>query len=181
MSIEKYVAFLRGINVGGHHRVPMADLRDEMKKLKFQNVETILNSGNIVFDVKKGKLDDLESKIMTHLEEAFGFPIPTMLRRAETIIALLEHDPFKDSELTKDIRFYVSFLRDDSDIDIKFPWVSEDASYTILSKRDKMIASVLDIGVSKTPKAMEILEKFYKKDITTRNWNTIKRLEKKIY
>jgi len=48
---EKYVAFLRGINVGGHHKVPMADLRKELEKLGFENVMTLLNSGNIIFEV----------------------------------------------------------------------------------------------------------------------------------
>ncbi len=40
---EKYIAFLRGINVGGHHKVPMADLRKEMESLNLENVVTILN------------------------------------------------------------------------------------------------------------------------------------------
>lgn len=47
--MNRYVAFLRGINVSGHHKVPMADLRKEMEKLNFEKVITILNSGNIIF------------------------------------------------------------------------------------------------------------------------------------
>ena len=49
MGKEKYVGFLRGINVGGHHKVPMAELSKELKKLNFENVVTLLNSGNVVF------------------------------------------------------------------------------------------------------------------------------------
>ena len=47
---ETYVAFLRGINVGGHHKVPMQELRDRLPELGFANIQTILNTGNIIFD-----------------------------------------------------------------------------------------------------------------------------------
>ncbi|MGY8913954.1 MAG: DUF1697 domain-containing protein, partial [Flavobacteriales bacterium] len=52
MKIKKdfYIAFLRGINVGGHHKVPMAVLKTEFEKLGFKNIVTLLNSGNILFE-----------------------------------------------------------------------------------------------------------------------------------
>ena len=79
---EKYVAFLRGINVGGHHKVPMADLRKELEKLGFENVETLLNSGNIIFEAISNNEGNLEKKISAHLEKSFGFPIPTVIRKS---------------------------------------------------------------------------------------------------
>jgi uncharacterized protein (DUF1697 family) len=57
---KKYVAFLRGINVGGHHKVPMADLRKELGKLDFKNSVTLLNSGNIKFETIPDKLESLK-------------------------------------------------------------------------------------------------------------------------
>lgn len=178
---QKYVAFLRGINVGGHHKVPMAELRKEMEQLGYENVVTILNSGNLLFDGGGGRLDKLEKEIAEHLQQVFGFPVPTILRKAETIEALLSGDPFKGIELTKDKRFYVSFLRKDKEVDIQFPWTSTDHSFTITAKKNKTIISVLDLSKAKTPKAMEILEKlFQKENITTRNWKTLLRIEKKL-
>ena len=106
---EKHVAFLRGINVGGHHKVPMAELRKEMEKLNFENVVTLLNSGNIVFQNDNDDLASLEKKISEHLEKAFGFPIPTIIRKSKTIYGLLENNPFKDLILSKDMRLYVYF------------------------------------------------------------------------
>jgi len=81
MRKEKYVAFLRGINVGGHHKVPMADLRKELEKLGFENVETLLNSANIIFEAISDYEENLEKKISAHLEKSFGFPIPTIVRK----------------------------------------------------------------------------------------------------
>ena len=177
---QTYVAFLRGINVGGHHKVPMGTLREEMVKLDFDKVVTLLNSGNILFDSIPHDTENLEHRISEHLEQVFGFPVPTIVRKSETIHELLDINPFKDITLTKDIRLYVSFLKGKSKMDLKLPWTNEDGSYKIIAKSEDTILSVLDLSVSKTPKAMDILSRHYGPDITTRNCNTIKRLEKKL-
>ena len=179
-TMKKYIAFLRGINVGGHHKVPMADLRSELEKLGFENISTILNSGNIIFDAKSDDLETIERTTSLHLEAHFGFPIPTIVKKLEAIYDLFLSDPFKNITLTKDLRFYVSFLRNDVESDLKLPWASDDQAFRIIDIHDNSILSVLDISVTKTPKAMEVLEKSYGKNITTRNWNTIKRVAKKL-
>ncbi len=179
-SKAKYIAFLRGINVGGHHKVPMVDLRSKLEKLGFENVLTLLNSGNVIFDAISDTTEELEKTISKHLEKVFGFPIPTIVRKSETIYSLLDKAPFKDVLLTKDIRLYVSFLKKDIEANLQLPWTSDDNSFKIIDKIDKTVVSVLDVSVSKTPKAMEVVERYFGKDITTRNWNTIKRIEKKL-
>lgn len=178
--MNRYVAFLRGINVSGHHKVPMAELRKEMEKINFKKVVTLLNSGNVIFDSTSDDLESLEKTISTRLEKKFGFPIPTILRKAEMIYHLLKKDPFKDVILTKDIRLYVTFLQNDTETDLSLPWTSDDNSYKIIDKNNKTVLSVLDLSIAKTPKAMKAFESFFGKNITTRNWNTIKRIEKKL-
>ncbi|WP_109097100.1 DUF1697 domain-containing protein [Aquimarina sp. AU58] len=178
--MNRYVAFLRGINVSGHHKVPMADLRKEMEKLNFEKVITILNSGNIIFDSAKDDVKNLEKMVSDHIEKTFGFPIPTIIRKSETIYHLLDKDPFKDILLAKDIRLYVSFLKEDVKTDLLLPWTNDNNAFKIIDKIDKTIISVLDLSVTKTPKGMEALERYFGKQITTRNWNTIKRIEKKL-
>ena len=175
---EKFVAFLRGINVGGHHKVPMAELRKELEKLGCQNIVTLLNSGNIVFEAISSDLAVLEKTISEHLERSFGFPVPVIIRTSEIISSSIKEQPFKDVTLTKDIRLYVSFLREEIQTDLILPWTSTDKSFTIIDIKDKTIFSVLDLSISKTPKAMLSLERYFGKDITTRNWNTIERLGK---
>ena len=66
---ERYVAFLRGINVGGHHKVPMAELRLIMEELGFEKVITLLNSGNIIFDATTKYPEDLEKKSQRNLRK----------------------------------------------------------------------------------------------------------------
>jgi uncharacterized protein (DUF1697 family) len=178
--MKTYIIFLRGINVGGHHKVPMADLKTELQKLGFKNIITILNSGNIIFDYKQEDIASLEQTIAVHLEKVFNFPIPTIIRTAETIQQLLKQDPFSSIETTKDIRLYISFLKITVETNLEIPWQSEDQSYKILDYKNNNILSVLDLSKSKTTKAMTILERSFGKDITTRNWNTLLRIEKKL-
>lgn len=56
-NLERYAAFLRGINIGGNKKVPMADLKKMLEKIGFSNVQTILVSGNVVFDSAEKKLN----------------------------------------------------------------------------------------------------------------------------
>ncbi len=177
---ERYVAFLRGINVGGHHKVPMADLCKVLEKMNCKNVITLLNSGNVIFNVIAGNPESLEKMISVNLENTFGFPIPTIIRKSETILQLYKKAPFQDVKITKDIRLYVSFLKTNKHADLELPWASSDNSFKIIEIRNKIILSILNLSISKTPKAMVALEKFYGNDITTRNWKTIERIVKKL-
>lgn len=179
-ATEKYVAFLRGINVGGRHKLPMADLRKELQQLGFEQVTTLLNSGNVIFHASIADEEALEKMISEKLQEAFGFPVPTIIRKPETIDQLFKANPFKEVKITKDIRLYISFLKKDVRSDLELPWSSPDDSYKIIEKKEKNILSILDLSISKTPKAMDALEKFYGKGITTRNWKTIERIIKKL-
>jgi len=178
--LKKHIAFLRGINVGGHHKVPMAELRVALKKLGFENITTLLNSGNVIFNAKNCNTENLEELISKKLKQTFGFPIPTIVRNVETIQQLYNVAPFKDVIVHKDIRLYISFLKKDTQTELTLPWQSADNAFTIVAKNDKTILSILDLSVSKTPKAMHNLEKFYGKDITTRNWKTIERIANKL-
>jgi uncharacterized protein (DUF1697 family) len=179
-TTERYVAFLRGINVGGHHKVPMADLRNELEELGFGNVVTLLNSGNVLFDTISENPENFEERILENLQKRFGFAVPTIIRKSKTIQQLFDTAPFKDVTVTKDIRLYISFLKHNTPPDLQLPWTSPDNSFKIIGIMDKAILSILDLSISKTPEAMNVLEKFYGKDITTRNWKTIERIVKKL-
>src|SRR5690554_1259417 len=171
------VAFLRGINVGGHHKVPMAELKTTLVGMGFSNIKTLLNSGNVVFTAPARKIEVLEKQIAEVLEKQFGFPIPVLIRKMEDIQGLVARNPFKDIGVHKDIRLYVTFLKAAPKNSPNLPWVSPDGSYRILSLEDEILLSVLNVAKSKTTDAMVVLEKNYTKNITTRNWNTLLKLE----
>ncbi len=180
MKNVKYIAFLRGINIGGHKKVPMAELRNQMEKQGFRNVITLLNSGNVIFETETTVVGELEKTVADFLKHCFGFPVPVLIRKSEDLRKIQQHNPFGGVKITKDIRLYVSFLKQAPDADVLLPWMSEDRSFQILDVKEKMVFSVLDLSVSGTVKAMEILERFYGKEITTRNWNTVQKIINKL-
>jgi uncharacterized protein (DUF1697 family) len=107
---KRYIAFLRGINVGGHS-VKMERLRDIFVELGLQNVRSYINSGNIFFDTDRQDVDGLSAAIEQHLAEALGYNVATFLRTTDQLARILEQDPFHSIELTSDIRFCVVFTQ----------------------------------------------------------------------
>ncbi len=65
------------------------------------------------------------------------------------------------------------FFKDISAKTMDFPWTADDGSFQILSVKDRMVYSVLDVSQTKSTDAMNVLEKIFGKQITTRNWNTL--------
>ncbi len=171
-----YVAFLRGINVGGNKKVPMADLKKMMEKAGYENVKTLLNSGNVSFEAKKTSAKELEAL----LEKTFKFPVPVILRTKAELEKIAKANPFKGVTVTKDIRLYVTFLAEGAKKPgIKIPYVSPEKDFRILAASNSEIISVLDLSQGMgTVDAMGIVEKEWGKGVTTRNWNTVEKLLK---
>jgi len=177
MTVNTYVAFLRGINVGGHHTVPMAFLKKDLEKLGFSNINTILNSGNIIFD-SNSPFTALDFDLEIYFQKEFGFAVPVIVRNKENILDILKSTPFKNIEMNSQKRLYVSFLKEKSPATLEVPKVFENGSFMITGIANRSVYSVLDLSTSKTPKAMNVLEQLFGKNITTRSWNTIERIGK---
>jgi len=172
----KYVALLRGINVGGNKKVLMSDLKIALEKINLKNIKTILASGNIIFESENKNIDELQNDIAAAIEKAFGFPVPVLLRTFQDIDNIIEFDPFKGIKVTPQTRLYVTFLTEFPINKSAVKYISPDKSFKIISTYDKTIFSVLDLSVSNTPEAMDTIEKKYSKNVTTRNWNTITKI-----
>lgn len=177
---KQCVAFLRGINVGGHHKIPMKELTLAMEQWGYTQISTLLNSGNIIFHHRSIDSNQLEDELEKHLQITYGFPVPVIIRDSCELMALLALDPFNQIELTKDLRFYVSFLKHRPSIHFDLPWESGDSSFRIINIVDKAVISFLDVSKITTPNSMIILEKAFGKEITTRNWNTIIKIADKL-
>lgn len=91
--MSRLVAFLGGINVGGH-RVTMDRLRGQFSDLGFSDVETFIASGNVLFTTSDkatiAATSKIEARIEAHLHEHFGWPVPTFVRHSSEVIAILD-------------------------------------------------------------------------------------------
>jgi uncharacterized protein (DUF1697 family) len=89
----KYVALLRGINVGGNNKVPMADLKKSFEKAGFRNISTYINSGNVLFESDEEDPSLLVWKCRSFLEQDFGFSINLSIISAVSLRESLENAP----------------------------------------------------------------------------------------
>ena len=105
---ERYVAFLRAINVGGHI-VKMDELRRLFEALRFANVETFIASGNVIFD-SSADAQKLERQIEAHLEKSLGYAVSTFLRTTAELQAVAAAQPFPSKRRTDDSTLYIGFL-----------------------------------------------------------------------
>lgn len=177
--MPKYIALLRGINVGGNKKIKMEALRKQLATLGFENIKTVLASGNVVFDAKTKSTAKLVKQIEELIEKEYGFGVPTIIVPALEMEELKKSEPFKDIEVTKETRLYVSFLPEKPDTDLILPYKVEDSTYEILAIYGRVIASVLILqGNARTIDAMAVLDKEFGKNITTRNWNTVEKILK---
>jgi uncharacterized protein (DUF1697 family) len=85
--MQRYVAFLRGMNLG-KRRLPMTRLKALFEELRFDGVETFIASGNVIFSSKVTDTAMLEARIAKHLKTSLGYSVDTFLRTADEIAAL---------------------------------------------------------------------------------------------
>ncbi len=175
----KYAAFLRGINVGGNKPVSMQKLKKTFDSMQFKDVQTLLASGNVLFEAPPIDAIALEQKIEEKLKETFGQDISVLIRTMEELEHLSNSRPFKGIDVTPKTRLYITFFSDKPKGSLKIPFTSPDKSYTILRVSGREVCSVLILSSnSRTVDLMKVLEKEFGGRITTRNWNTIVRLLK---
>jgi uncharacterized protein (DUF1697 family) len=155
-----YVAFLRGINVGGHKIVKMDALKRAFEKAGMKKVQTLLASGNVLFESAEEDAEALCGKIEAGLEKSLGHPVGVVLRTIRQIEKLEKAAPFKGVTITPATRLWVTLLKK------KTKGRSE--VFTVFQVTE------LRAGMD----AMDKLDKAYGKTITTRSWNTIGRILK---
>jgi uncharacterized protein (DUF1697 family) len=171
----RYVAFLRGINIG-KRRVKNDALGTVFTDLGFENVKVLIASGNVLFDAEQQDELKLTKRVEDALGEALGFDVSVMLRSIPELRAMLDHDPFAGIEVTKQTRLYVTLLAEKTTSTLKLPSASDDGRFRILSRSDREVYSVLTLEEgARTVDLMAVLEKEYGKGVTTRNWNTIQK------
>lgn len=89
----KYIALLRGINVGGKNKISMSDLKECFENAGFQNTRTYINSGNVIFESVDPSIINLRKYCEEILENKFGFPIGLALVDVDAYEEALEHVP----------------------------------------------------------------------------------------
>lgn len=93
-----HISLLRGINVGGHKKIRMTDLKVVYESLAFANVTTYVQSGNVVFDADSTDAPVLIARIEAAIAEGFGFDVTVLLRTADDLRRIQDNNPFPSAE-----------------------------------------------------------------------------------
>jgi uncharacterized protein (DUF1697 family) len=110
---ESHVALLRGVNVGGNKRVPMAEWRALMEGLGYTRVRTLLNSGNAVFDAAPSAKH--AARIRQALIDGLGVDVAVVVKTATEMVAIEAENPLK-AEATDPSRLIVAFTATAEDL-----------------------------------------------------------------
>src|SRR5438309_925602 len=103
-----YVAFLRGINVGGNRKVEMAKLKQTFERLGLTHVRTFINSGNVIFVTNNESVTEITSIIEAAIEKDFGFEVKVLLKSLAQIKELIDALPdnwVNDKHMKCDVMF----------------------------------------------------------------------------
>jgi len=96
--MNTYIALLKGINVGGHKKVPMAELRELLTNSGFINVRTYIQSGNVILESPKKDNVDIEGKIQQAIFSQFGFEVRVIVRTRDHLKRIFDDCPFSEEK-----------------------------------------------------------------------------------
>lgn len=182
----RYVALLRGINVGGNTMIKMSELKNSFESLGLENVATYINSGNLAFDaesvssphVSKGELANesiLVSKIEQAIEKEFGKAVPVMVREKADIERILANNPFH-GEFESHKEMHVLFMKDEMPADKQKHFLAQQTKDERFAVRGLEIYCHLRLGVAESILGKGFIDKKLKVPITSRNWRTVEKL-----
>lgn len=181
--MNTYIALLRGINVSGKNIIKMAELKTMFQKLDFENVETYIQSGNVVFGSEISSTEKLASNISNAINETFKIHVPVMVLSAKEFTEIRNANPFISSE-KYDVSFlHVTLLSEPPAVHLTKAINQDDYNDEFIIT-NKAVYLYCSNGYGQTKLTNTFFENKLKVKATTRNWKTINELiiiaEKKV-
>ncbi len=171
----KYVALLRGINLGGYNKLPMKDLTAMFADAGCKDVKTYIQSGNVVFRAPATLMKKLPDAITAAIEKKFGYKIPVVMRSAEEVTLAVQSNPFLKS--VEDLKtLHVGFLMHlpkPEHVAGLDPQRSAGDAYHVLNRE---VYFHLPNGFAKTKLTSAYFDSRLKTVITSRNWATVQQI-----
>lgn len=171
----RYVALLRGINVGGNTMIKMAELKAVFEQLGFENVVSYINSGNLAFDCKKEGEEKLVSKLEKAIEDKFGKSVAVMVREQKDIVQVCAGNPF-EGQFESHKEMHVLFLKEPMTDEQKGILRSLTPEKERFVTKGREIYCHLPLGVADSFLGRGQFEKKLKISVTARNWRTVQKL-----
>jgi uncharacterized protein (DUF1697 family) len=171
----RYIALLRGINVGGNTMIKMEELRNMFEALRFTNVISYINSGNLAFNAPKAAEEKLIAKIENAFENSFGKAIPVMIREQADIGRILKNNPFA-GEYESHKEMHVLFMKEKMPAEKQEQLLEQQTADERFAVRSREIYCHLRLGVADSLLGKGFIDRKLKIQITGRNWRTVEKL-----
>lgn len=175
--MKTHIALLRGINVTGHNKIKMAELKSLFIDLGFKNVTTYIQSGNIIFETNKLDTNSIEQQITLSVKKHFNYTINVLVITVNHLKTIFNSNPFLKRENIDITKLHVTLLKNKPNLEnvplIKNLIKNNDDEFEIL---DKNIYIFCPNGYGKTKLNNNLFEKKLQSAATTRNWKTISKL-----
>jgi uncharacterized protein (DUF1697 family) len=168
--MRRYAAFLRGISP---MNAKMPALKAAFEAAGFDDVTTVLSSGNVVFGARASATRTLERKAEEAMAKTLGRTFLTIVRPVDTLHALLDEDPFRQWRVPAKAKRIVTFLRKAPESVPDLP--SKLGGARIFGVRGAEVYT----AYTPSPKAaafMVLIERTFGKEVTTRTWDTVKKV-----
>ena len=174
--MNRFIALLRGINVSGQKKIKMADLKSLIGELPFSQVETYIQSGNIVFSSETEDAALLASQISDRIKQEYGYEVEVIIRTAADLHHILMHNPFCEYQSIDQKALYVTFLASAPAPDAVMA-IDADA---FLPEKFVVAGSSIYFyaanGYGRAKMNNTFFERKLKVKATTRNWKTVRKL-----
>jgi uncharacterized protein (DUF1697 family) len=172
----KYVALLRGINVGGKNSIRMDALRAIFASLGFSSVATYIQSGNVLFDAETGAQAALTERIETALGRAFAYESKIVLVSADELAAMVADAPPGFGSDPARYRYDVVFVKPPLTAQEAMGQMEATPGVDDIRAGTKVIYFRRLIALATRSRLPKIIGKPVYKSLTIRNWNTTKQL-----
>jgi len=175
----KYIAFLRAVNVGGHNKIKMDELKSLFISLGHKNVQTVIQSGNVIFDSSVKDIKTITNKIEEKLSALMGKEIKVFVRTHSELAKIVKENPFGKTKADDKIKTYVFLLYEEPKSKIDIPFVSSTGDVNVFKKAGlQLFLFVIKIpGKASSPN--DLIEKYFGVSATARNWNVVCKIVEK--
>lgn len=169
----KYITILRGVNVGGHKKILMADLKVLLNQLGLTNITTYIQSGNVIFEATEKK-DVLEQKIAKIIYENYGLDVPVIVIPTNVLEKLANINPYLSNIAVE--KLYVTFLKEKPSTENRVQLENLEITLGKFTLIEQVVFLAIEDKYHKSKLSNNFFEKQLNVTATTRNWKTITKL-----
>ncbi len=171
-----FISILRGINVGGHNKLPMQELKKLYEKLGLDNPLTYIQSGNVIFQYRGKDLAGLQNLISAEIHKKYGFEVPVIIRTLAEMEILISGNPFLKMKGIDIVKLHITFLDKEPRQEYREKISANSYAPDLFEFHGREVYLYCPQGYGRTKLNNTFFESKLKATATTRNWKTVNEL-----